>query len=607
VIRLKPEVSLVVKSPGSSCSAEPGAHNPVPEEDLKRLNLTYPVVLFLSLMANPGVVPAQSQNQADSASKLMETVDVRVINVDVVVTDKKGKAIQGLKRDDFQIFENGVPKKVSNFYEVRGNKTFDAESEPAPADVAPATATAPPPPLRADDIPEHMRRRIIFFVDNLSLAPFNRNRVFKEMKEFASTVMRPGDEAMIATFNRSMKVRVPFTRDAKQIQQALDGIAGESAMGASNKSELNQTEDRIRDAQSYDDAVATARSYSESVEHDLRQTASSLNGLMSTLAGVEGKKILVLTSEGFQISPGKEVFYFIDDVAKDKQWNNAGSSIVESMSFDSTSLIQSIAKTANANNITMYTIHAGGLGAMIENSAENAKAVSFSVSQAGLSNSTDSLQMMAEMTGGLSAVSTNNFAAVFRNITRDLDSYYSLGYRAGTERVDRQRNLEVRLARPNRNYIVRSRQTFVEKSTFAEMSDRIIANLLYKTKANDMKILMKTTQPVALDDGNFKVPVEVQIPMESLTILPQGEIFAGGFDLYVAVANKDGDMSDVTQKQQQIRIPPTDMQKTKGKYYAYTMELVMERGVNRISVGVVDQISNTTGFAREQVIAQDLR
>jgi VWFA-related protein len=571
---------------------------------LKRLNLTYPAVLFLSLIATPAVVPAQSQGQTDSPTKLIETVDVRVINVDVVVTDKKGNAIPGLKREDFQIYENGMPKKVSNFYEVRGTRTFDEESEPAPA----VTTTAPPAPLKAEDIPEHMRRRIIFFVDNLSMAPFNRNRVFKEMKEFAATTMRPGDEAMIATFNRSMKVRVPFTRDAKQIQQALDAIGGESAMGSSNKSELNQVEDRIRDAQSYDDAVATARSYSESVEHDLRQTTSALNGLMSTLAGVEGKKILVLTSEGFQISPGKEVFYFIDDVAKDKQWSTAGSSIIESMSFDSTSLIQSVARTANANNITMYTIHAGGLGAAgMDNSAENSKSVSFSVSQAGLSNSTDSLQLMAQMTGGLSAVSTNNFAAVFRSINRDLDAYYSLGYRAGTERVDRQRNLEVRLAKPNRNYIVRSRQTFVEKSTYAEMSDRIIANLLYKTKANDMKILMKTNQPVAMDDGNFRVPVEVQIPMDNLTIVPQGETFAGGFDLYVAVANKDGDMSDVTQKQQQIRIPPTEMQKAKGKYYAYTMDLVMERGVNRISVGVVDQISSTTGFAREQVIAQDLR
>jgi VWFA-related protein len=573
---------------------------------LKRLNLTYPTLLVLSLIAAPGTVPAQAQSQTESTGKLMETVDVRVINVDVVVTDRKGNPVQGLKRDDFQIFENGIPKKVSNFYEVRGNRTYDAESEPVAAEAV--TSTAPAVPLKAADIPENMRRRIIFFVDNLSLAPFNRNRVFKEMKEFAATVMRPGDEAMIATFNRSMKVRVPFTRDAKQIQQALDGIAGESAMGASNKSELTQTEDRIRDAQSYDDAVATARSYSESVEHDLRQSASALNGLMSTLAGVEGKKILVLTSEGFQISPGKELFYFIDDVAKDKQWNNAGSSIVESMSFDSTPLIQSIAKTANSNNITMYTIHAGGLGAtMADNSAENAKAVSFSVSQAGLSNSTDSLQLMAQMTGGLASVATNNFAAAFKNISRDLDSYYSLGYRAGTERVDRQRNLEVRLAKPNKNYTVRSRQTFVEKSTYAEMSDRIIANLLYQTKANDLKILMKTDRPVPMDDGNFKVPVEVQIPMESLTILPQGEIYAGGFDLYVAVANKDGDLSDVTQKQQQIRIPPSDMQKTKGKYYAYTMDLLMERGVNKISVGVVDQISNSTGFARQQVVAQDLR
>ena len=239
------------------CCRARGPNTAGPEEDLKRLNLTYPAVLFLSLMVTPGVVPAQSQSQPDSASKLMETVDVRVINVDVVVTDRKGNPVQGLRRDDFRIFENGLPKKVSNFYEVRGNRTFDAENEAAPAEVAPATA--PPVPLKADDIPENMRRRIIFFIDNLSLAPFNRNRVFKEMKEFATTTMRPGDEAMIAAFNRSMKVRVPFTRDAKQIQQGLDIIAGESAMGASNKSELTQTEDRVRDAQSYDDAVAGAQ------------------------------------------------------------------------------------------------------------------------------------------------------------------------------------------------------------------------------------------------------------------------------------------------------------------------------------------------------------
>ena len=38
----------------------------------------------------------------------------------------------------------------------------------------------------------------------------------------------------------------------------------------------------------------------------------------------------------------------------------------------------------------------------------------------------------------------------------------------------------------NRAYQVRARQTFVEKSTFSEMNDRVVANLLYRTKANDL-------------------------------------------------------------------------------------------------------------------------
>jgi hypothetical protein len=319
---------------------------------------------------------------------------------------------------------------------------------------------------------------------------------------------------------------------------------------------------------------------------------------------VEGKKILVLTTEGFQIQPGREMFYLVDEIGREKGWQMGGT-MLEGMSYSANSLIEGIAKTANANGITMYTLHAGGLGASNENSlAERDRPIPYSVTSAALSNSTESLQLLAEMTGGLSSTNTNNFSGAFKNILRDLDSYYSLGYRAGTERVDRQRSLEVRVK--NRNYVVRSRQTFVEKSTFAEMSDRVIANLLYKSKANDLNIRVKINTPVPADDL-FRVPVEIQIPMENLTLLPQGESNLGGFTVYVAVANKDNDMSDVAQKQQQLRVPLADMPKLKGKYYTYVLDLLMERGINRVSIGVVDDISNLTGFDRQQVIAQDLR
>ena len=134
-------------------------------------------------------------------------------------------------------------------------------------------------------------------------------------------------------------------------------------------------------------------------------------------------------------------------------------------------------------------------------------------------------------------------------------------------------------------------------------------NLLYRTKANDLNIVLKTLQPIPTDDEDLvRVPVEVVIPMESLTLLPQGDTdYAGGFDVYVVVANKDGDMSDVQRKSHQLRVPAIDLAKTKGKVYTYTLDLLMEKGLDKVSVGVVDNVSNSTGFASQQVLAKDLR
>jgi hypothetical protein len=326
---------------------------------------------------------------------------------------------------------------------------------------------------------------------------------------------------------------------------------------------------------------------------------------MSTLAGVEGKKVVVLTTEGFQMSPGREMFQLVDEVARQKGWQGGGA-ILEGMSYDNARLIQEVAQTANANGITLYAIHAGGLGAQNENyMADSSRSTSYTVAQTALTNSTESLQMITQMTGGIAAINTNNFANVFQAIEKDLDSYYSLGYRAGTERVDRQRSLEVRLK--TRGYTVRNRQSFVEKSTFAEMNDRVIANLLYRTKANDLKIAVRSSSPVPTDDGLFKVPIEIQIPMDSLTLLPQGEVHAAGFSVYVAVANAEGDMSDVSRKQHQFTVKNAEVDKSHGKYYTYSLTLLMEPGLNKISVGVVDDVSNVTGFAKDQVIAKDLR
>lgn len=562
------------------------------------MKLVISLPLALSLLLPLSLAAQEQPEQAQSeVPRLVETVDVRVINVDVVVTDRKGNAVTGLTRDDFIIYENGRPQKVSNFYEVVTRTDHPEE---------PQIRTEESPELRAPEQPEQLRRKIVIFIDNLSLAPFNRNRVFTAMKKFVNETLRPGDLAMVVTWNRSMKVRLPFTGDAKQIEQTLDAIAGESALGIQQTSDRRQIQSQIRDAKRFEEAVAAARGYSQALEHDLRQTVREINALMATLGGVEGKKIMLVTSEGFQMQPGRELFYFIDDIGREKEsWMGVGSTFLESMSFNLTNQIESIARAANSNNITLYTLHAGGLMGFNEGSAENQQPVSASVQQAALSNSTDSLRMMADLTGGLAVVGTNNFAAAFDRIAQDISSYYSLGYRSGTERVDRQRSLEVKTKNPQ--YLVRSRRSFVEKSVNSEMSDKVIANLFYESSLNDLGIVIRTGPPRQQDNGTFLVPLETLIPIDRLTLLPRGEEYVGSFAIYIVVSDKNGDMSEVQKQSHQVRVPAAKMGGLKGQHYTYALDLVMNPGRGKISVGLADEVTNATGFRTTELVARDLR
>src|SRR3954454_6165926 len=90
-------------------------------------------VLFLPLTATA----AEQQKPQGEPQRLVETLDIRVINLDVVVTDRKGNPVHGLKKSDFEIIENGMAKPLSNFYEVAGNKAVSNE-EVAPEAGAPA-------------------------------------------------------------------------------------------------------------------------------------------------------------------------------------------------------------------------------------------------------------------------------------------------------------------------------------------------------------------------------------------------------------------------------------------------------------------------------------
>ena len=92
-------------------------------------------------------VSSQSQQPAEIGSiarpnpvaappPLVEKIDVSVVNVDVSVTDRHGQPVSGLTRNDFEIFEDGKPQPITNFYLVENARRA------TPINAADATAEA---------------------------------------------------------------------------------------------------------------------------------------------------------------------------------------------------------------------------------------------------------------------------------------------------------------------------------------------------------------------------------------------------------------------------------------------------------------------------------
>ncbi|MGB5512895.1 MAG: VWA domain-containing protein, partial [Thermoanaerobaculia bacterium] len=194
-------------------------------------NLSLLLLLMLGI-AWPGLAqePVQAPEGAEDEGTYVETVDVTVVNLDVYVTDKKGEPITGLARDDFEIFENGRPVAISNFFAVEDRQPVEAQP---PAAVAEPEAPAIPgmPEEQQFALPDDQRLSLVIYVDNFNIRPFNRNRVFRRLRDFLIEKISTHDQVMLVTYDRSLHMRHDFTSDPTLIASQLFELEELAAFG----------------------------------------------------------------------------------------------------------------------------------------------------------------------------------------------------------------------------------------------------------------------------------------------------------------------------------------------------------------------------------------
>ena len=123
--------------------------------------------------------PVGSSQPEEIERVIRDQIRVEIVNVDVVVRDRKNQPVRGLGRDDFRLQVDGESMEITNFYAVEPApaKTSEGQrTESAGASLEGGRVETPEPALAPTESGLHL----VVFLEESQLAPPGRERLFRD-------------------------------------------------------------------------------------------------------------------------------------------------------------------------------------------------------------------------------------------------------------------------------------------------------------------------------------------------------------------------------------------------------------------------------------------
>jgi VWFA-related protein len=428
------------------------------------------VVLTAGLSAQTPQPPASAQ-PANPASQEKPTfrIQVDLVTNDVIVRDEKGNFIPDLRKDDFEIFEDGVKQDISSMTVVTGGRVTNVLAPPPPP---PPEGIILPPSKSKNDV---SGRIFLFFVDDLHLQFHNTGRVRELFKKISKELVHDGDMFGIVSSGPS-SIAIDMTYDRNRLDEAIKKMTG---------NELKPS-DIIQ-------GPSGAEGPSE-VRYRAHVAFSTVNDVLTELEKVHNRrKALVYVSDGYDFNPFQDARLGLMDpnspfaqnefARTQNQMNRDNSDGSTSSAPDAFASQQKqneefadadlarelgeLTRTANRANVTMYTIDPRGLvgSGDIDDQVDPQQWNEY------VRKSQDSLRVIAEETGGIAVVNQNDFGRALKRIDAETSDYYVLGYYSkNPDQTRRRRQITVKVNRPGVS--VWARKEYVLKPPPAPVSSK---------------------------------------------------------------------------------------------------------------------------------------
>jgi VWFA-related protein len=521
-----------------------------------------------------------------------ETIDVSLVNVDVFVTDRKGRRVTGLTPADFEILENGRVQPITNFAEYGGGEPMNASQ------ITQVPPTTPAPAAK---------RTIVVFVERFSQPGFRTKPMFDALRKTMREVVRPGDSATVIFWdNASAYTLQGFTDDVPSLEAALTEVEHQST-GVAGSIDFLRKQEAL--AEAYFDSLpperAAGRTAGDSMTRwdlqsnaefglfQIRMKATELQAIMRSISDEDGRKILLFATSDFGVYPRGTEAQSTRPPTTSSNWRTD-------------KFREAVARTANEHGITVYPIYPAGLGWRPNESAMESRADIFAIDRDAdaartsrdysvVVNQTAALAELAEETGGLMASGSANIADLLPHVAEDLSNYYSLAYRTPATGTTRSRDIVVRPK--NRNYQVRSRREYVEKTDVTRMQDRVIANLYRADQRGVIPVNVELGAIVKSSRTRWTVPLRIEVPVDALSTVAGSE---STFSVFVATGGAIGIMSDVERRTQTFTASQVPSGQT---HFTYELTLTFNSATSVVSVGVLDEQTKNYGLQTTDVPA----
>jgi VWFA-related protein len=362
-------------------------------------------------------VSAQQPQPAPTAQKTIKfEANTQLVVEDIIIKDKSGNAITGLKPSDFTVLEDGKPQEVrfvefQNLEEMaapmqlskRAGDEPDVEVKNAPKPVT-QNQIAPEKP---GDIKYKDRRLLVMFFDMTSMPISDQVRAQEAAEKFIKNQMTKSDLVAMMSFSGDVKVIEDFTDDRDLLLKDIKNlIIGEGQGFATNNA----------DDSASDDASAFSQDDTEFNIFNTDRQLSALETASKMLASLNETKALVYFASGMQRN-----------------------------GLDNQAQLQSTINAAIRSNVKFYPIDARGLQASAPlgdatKASPGGSAMytgsSARAGQANFQNQQETLFTLAADTGGKALLDNNDLAVGLVQAQKDISSYYILGYYTSNDKLD---------------------------------------------------------------------------------------------------------------------------------------------------------------------------